>query len=238
MASELIERRNEEGGVVELWRRDDHYDVIVDGRTVLSSERRRGEESMSELALAPWQGRDDITVLVGGLGMGQLVRAFLQSPAVARIDVVEASQAIIDWERQYFTDVNGGATKDRRVHVHHGELSEWLRGGAAMNVLRTGWMVFAVDTDEWPDLSRPGNWLFYGDEGISLLESGLRPGGVLVMWAKQRDDALLRRMHARLQNVIKIAVPVELGGESSLDYVYRGRRPPPAQTAGAGGMPN
>jgi spermidine synthase len=217
-ADGLVERREEGGGVLELHRRGIDYDVIVEGRTIMSSDARRSERSLAELALAPWIGRDDLTVLVGGLGMGYLVRSLLESPAVARVDVVEASQAIIDWEARYF----GGVAKDARVRIHHAELDAFLR---APKPLPAGWLVFAVDTDDFPySLTRPENAALYEDDGLRLLEDALRPGGVLTIWATEKHDDLFKRMWARFQNVIKIGVPVDVRGHSSIDYVYRGRR--------------
>jgi hypothetical protein len=54
----------------------------------------------------------------------------------------------------------------------------------------------------------------------------LRPGGVLGLWSAAREPELLQRMHARMKNVAEIVVPVDVDDGSSLDYVYRGRRPP------------
>jgi spermidine synthase len=228
-AHEVVERREEAGGAIELHRRGTEYDVVVEGRTVMSSDVRRSEGSLAELALAPWTGRDDLTVLVAGLGMGHLARAFLQFPTVARVDVVEASQAIIDWEAQHF----GNVAKDARVRIHHAELGEFLRGAKP---LPAGWLVFAVDTDEFPyGLSRPENAALYQDDGLRLLEDALRPGGVLTLWATEKHDDLFKRMWARFQNVIKIGVPVEVRGHSSIDYVYRGRR---VAAATQGALPN
>jgi hypothetical protein len=48
----------------------------------------------------------------------------------------------------------------------------------------------------------------------------MRGGGVLGVWTTQRDDELNTRMHRRLQNVSRVAVPASDG----LRYIYRGRR--------------
>jgi spermidine synthase len=221
-ADGLVEKREENGGVIELHRRGMEYDVIVEGRTIMSTDVRRSERSLAELALAPWAGRDDLTILVGGLGMGFLARAFLESAAVARVDIVEASQAIIDWEAKYF----GGIAKDPRVHIHHADLAGFL--GRA-KPLPAGWLVLALDTDDFPyTLARPENAALYSDDGLRLLEDGLRPGGVLTIWATEKNDDLFKRMWGRFQNVLKIGVPVDVRGHSSIDYVYRGRRVPSA----------
>ena len=52
------------------------------------------------------------------------------------------------------------------------------------------------------------------------------PAACSRVWSAQREVEFVRRMNARFVNVAEMAVPVEVGGKSSLDYVYRGRRAP------------
>lgn len=229
---DVIERAVEEGGVtLELRRRGDAYDVFCGGRRLIASDARRSERSLAELALAPWRGRDDVTVLVAGLGMGFLLRAILDLPGVARVDVVEASPSIVAWEARYFAALNGDAVRDPRVHVHAMELSAFLKAlrlGGLPGAPPDGWMALVMDIDEGPAATtRAANASFYTEEGLERLEHALRPGGVLGLWSPAREPELVKRLGARFQNVAEIAVPVEIGDQAALDYVYRGRRPPP-----------
>jgi spermidine synthase len=237
--SELVDRRVEEGGAtVELYRRGEAYEVVLDGRRVVSSDARRSERSLVELALAPLRGRDDIAACLGGLGMGFTLRALLDAPGVQRVDVAEASPAIVEWEARYFAGLNGDALKDPRVKLHRMELSTLLKqhrlsSGAELPA-EGGWFAIILDLDEGSHrLTRPGNAVHYTDEGLARLEEALRPGGVLALWSPERETELVRTLHARFQNVAEIVVPVEIDGQSSLDYVYRGRRhaPPPTKPA-------
>ncbi|HZS41533.1 MAG TPA: spermidine synthase [Polyangia bacterium] len=231
---ELIDRQVEDGAVtVELHRRGEAYEVVLDGRRVVASDVRRSERSLVELAMAPLRGRDDITVLLAGLGMGFTLRAVLDTPGVTRVDVVETSAAIIGWDSRYFAGLNGDALKDPRVKLHHVELGAFLkqlRLGAAPDLPTEGYLLFLLDLDEGPaTLSRPGNAGFYTDEGLERLEAPLRPGGVLGLWSSARDIDLMKRMQRRFQNVAEVVVPVELEDKMVMDYVYRARRHPPPQ---------
>jgi spermidine synthase len=226
-ARKLVDRRLEGDLVLELFRRETAWDVDIDGRRAMSTDRRGSERSLVELTLAPWQGRDDISVLLGGLGMGFTLRAVLDTPGVSRVDVVEISPAILSWEASYFAELNQGAARDPRVTIHQAELAAFLAPGTASLPVPGGWFACILDLDEWPTLvSLPGNRALYEQAGLELLESALRPGGVLGLWTSQRDDRLLERLTSRLTSVTKVAVPVELDGAARLDFVYRGRRGP------------
>jgi spermidine synthase len=226
----LLDRRVEDGATIELVQRGEAFDVLVDGRRVMRSDARRAETQLVELALAPLGQRDDITVVLAGLGMGFTLRALLDAPGVVRVDVVESSRAVLEWETRHFAGLNGDALADARVHLHALDLAAFLKSlrvGALQRPAGDGWLALILDLDEGPDTpSRAGNEAFYGDDGLARLEEALRPGGVLALWSAAREPALLQRLHARLKNVAEIVVPVELDERASLDYVYRGRRPP------------
>jgi spermidine synthase len=227
---EVLETRVEETATLELVRRGEALEVRVDGRSVMRSDQRRGEQSLIELVLAPLGQRDDVTVLLAGLGMGFTLRALLNWPTVKRVDVVESSRAVIEWEARHFAGLNGDVLKDPRVKLHATDLAAFLKAvriGVEPMPENNGWLALVLDLDEGPgQVWRAGNESFYSDEGIERLEAALRPGGVLATWSSRREPELVKRMHARLQNVAEVAVPVDIEGQGGLDYVYRGRRVP------------
>src|SRR5436305_15253873 len=113
MSDEVLARSVEEdGATLELKRRGSAFELLLDGRRVLDSEIRRAERQLIELALAPLRDRDDVSLLLGGLGMGFTLRAALDATQVKRVDVVEGSSAILDWEAQHFAQLNGDALRD------------------------------------------------------------------------------------------------------------------------------
>lgn len=233
---EVLDRRVEDGALLELVRRGEALDVLVDSRRVLRSDARRGEQQLVDLLRAPLGQRDDVTLVLGGLGMGFTLRALLDAPGVQRIDVVEGSPAMREWEARHFAGLNGDALKDPRVRLHgvdFGTFVKALRTGDIERPAGDGWLGLLLDFDEGPQrLWRAANDALYDDDGVERLESVLRPGGVLTLWSATREPALLQRLHARFKNVAEVVVPVELDGAPALDYVYRGRRAPHAD-AGA-----
>jgi spermidine synthase len=236
---EVIDRRvTPEGTELALIKRGDDYEIVYDGNFLMASDCRRSERTLAELAMAPLSQRDDVTILIAGLGMGHTLRAALDSPGVVRVDVVEISDAVVDWNRTYFKALNGNALDDPRVHLHQVELLAFLKQirYTPVEEVKDGWLAFLLDVDNgpsWP--TRPQNAGLYTDEGLGRLEGALRHGGVLAVWSAQREVEFVRRMNARFVNVAEMAVPVEVGGKANLDYIYRGRRAPEPRPAGGGG---
>lgn len=228
-----------DGQEMVLLRRGEAFEIQLEGQCAMASDARRSERSLVELALAPLSLRDDITVLVAGLGMGHLLRAVLDQPKVVRVDVVEMSSAVIEWNRRHFGPLNGDALLDGRVHLHHADLLGFLKQTRYSPIpeVEEGWLAVILDVDNGPDwLTRSANAAIYTDDGLARLETSLRHGGVLALWSAERALEFYRRMHARLANVAELAVPVEIGGRSSLDYVYRGRRRPEPRSGTGGKM--
>jgi spermidine synthase len=228
--AELDRRVEPDGRLLTLHRRGEQYEIRIDGRPVVQSGER-SERALAELALAPLTGRDDLTVLLAGLGVGRILRALLDSPAVRRVDVIEGSAAIAEWAAGPLAGLNRDALQDPRVHLHQKELSLVLK--AHQQTGQEGWLALILDLDEGPALLwHSGNAVYYTEAGIDRLTEALRPGGVLGLWSPAREPELARLLHCRLQNVAEVAVPVEVEGQNRLEYVYRGRRPAPSPNPG------
>jgi spermidine synthase len=56
-------------------------------------------------------------VLIVGGGDGGVLREVLKHPSIARVDLCEIDQSVIDLSLRFFPDISKGAFDDRRVHV-------------------------------------------------------------------------------------------------------------------------
>ncbi|MBL9003171.1 MAG: hypothetical protein JNJ46_02930 [Myxococcales bacterium] len=200
-------------------------------RLLMASANRRCEGELINFVMGPLRDRNDITVLLAGLGMGYTLAALLQSPRVIRVDVVEHSPAIIEWNRSHLSTLhNEPPLSDSRVHVHAMGLSDYLRNmryGAipGLQLENGGYLAVVLDLDHGPSaLLRAQNASLYSDDGLHDLEDALRAGGVLALWSAQREPELLARMGSRFQNLAEVAYPVDVPGSTGLDYLYRGRK--------------
>lgn len=229
---EFVERQvDPDGTTLELYRNGEDYEILVNGKRIEGSAVRRSERSLVELALAPLRDRDDVTVLLAGLGIGFGLRALLDSAIVKRVDVVESSPAILAWEARYFAALNGDVRKDPRVHTHQADFGAFLKqvrlGQVIDPSLANGWLALFLDVDvSSSELTRDLNQSFYSAQGLESFESVLRPGGVFALRSAKREVDLLRLLNGRFQNLAEVAVPIESEGQMLLDYVYRARRAP------------
>ncbi len=223
-----------DGESLQLRRAKDGFEILDSGRVVMASALRRSERELINVGMVPLRDRHDITVLLAGLGMGHVLSALLESPRVIRVDVVEHSAAIIEWNRSHLQTLHKEPPlADPRVHLHQMSLSAYLRALryktiADLTLEGGGYLSVILDLDEGPSqLLRPQNADLYGDDGLADLEEALRPGGVLALWSSVREVELMDRLKGRFQNIAEIVVPVDVPGSPGLDYIYRARRRPP-----------
>jgi hypothetical protein len=210
------------------------FEIHAGGQLYISSALRRSERELTNVGMVALRDRNDITVLIAGLGMGHLLAAVLENPRVVRVDVVEHSSAIINWNRSHFAALHRAPPlDDPRVHVHQMGLSAYLRAFRykalpTVQLEDSGYLAILLDLDEGPShLLRAKNADLYSEDGLTDLEETLRPGGVLALWSQAREVAFIEQLKGRFQNIAEIVIPVEVPGSPGLDYLYRARRRPP-----------
>jgi spermidine synthase len=225
---ELLDETLEDGVKLRLVRRAGLCEVWRGGVRLFGEARRREDRAFAEFATAPLGGRDDLEIVLAGLGTGLLLRALLDIPGIKGVEVIERSPAVVRWCGAVLATANGGALADPRVKVTTGE----LRARLSAHDAPTGRFGVFLDLDATTEsLSEPGNATLYDAGGVALLSSALRPGGVLAIASERREPELLRHLSQRLQNVAEIAAPVD-AEPGKLDYFYRARRPAQAQARG------
>ena len=166
------------------------YEVLVDGKFLMASHGAHSERAMASLAherLRP--SKTEIGVLVGGLGAGHTLRAALDLPGVDRVVVAEIGHKVVDWNRQYFAEVNDGAVSDPRVEVRIADLADVLTDS------HEDFDLVLLDVDNGPGwLAAEGNAGLYTADGIRACLDALRPGGVLAVWSPQANPGFLAVM--------------------------------------------
>lgn len=180
---ELRELRTEDGEI--------GYGIYLDGSFLMGSHGSHSERLMAPLArelISTDAG--ELTVLVGGLGAGHTLRAVLELPGAARVDVAEIGRAVVRWNRSWLAPFNGHAVDDPRVRVVIDDVRRVLAHRPR------SYDMILLDVDNGPGwLASEGNRRLYTTEGLRLCREALRAGGVLAVWSPSRN----RQLHEGLQ---------------------------------------
>ncbi len=183
---ELILRRRQ---VLSLGGRD-VWEVLLDGRFLMSSLVHDSERALTDLGLATLAEGSDASpalhVLVGGLGLGYTAATALEAPGVTSVTVVDALPAVIDWHRRGLVPLGETLAHDPRCTLMAGDFfaqaAEGTLGGDSRPA--AGWDAILVDIDHSPRaLLHPSHEAFYAVDGLTRLRGQMAPGGVFALWS-------------------------------------------------------
>lgn len=196
------------------------YEIIYNGVFLMASYNELSEKRLAALAIEPLVSeRQDIRVLVGGLGIGYTLRAALDCKGVQAVDVVEIEEYVIRWARSFFKELNGYACSDKRVNLIEMDLGDYL-----LKTEKT-YDAIILDIDNGPSwLSLASNERLYEKSTLRRIKGLLRDNGVFAVWAAQKSAIFQQR----LENVFgrtELITLQELGRDCrKTDYfIYRAR---------------
>ncbi len=223
----VLARHTTNTGEIQLQRRllvdgEDVFEIIADGVFLMSSQSHWGEQVLAQQALMEIEQQvpTDRRVLIGGLGMGFTLQETL-AHAVSKVDIVEISDHVIDWNRRYFTRLNNRALSDPRAQLIQDDLHSVLH-----QTKPASYAAIILDVDNGPSwLAHDQNARLYTDPSLAAWSTLLVPNGVLAVWSAQREPDFMEQMKRHFRNVAEIAVPLpNAKGRIGSDYVYRGTR--------------
>jgi spermidine synthase len=203
----VIDRAVTERGEIVLRRRGDDYEIISNGVFLMDTRNGESERLLVTAALDAFGAPAD--VLIGGLGVGFSLGEAVRSASPKTITVVEIEPTVIAWHRDH---LGAAGLADPRVRVVRADLLAHLADRA------DEYDVICLDIDNGPEWTvTDDNRALYGDRGLSLLRSRLRPGGVLAVWSAAESAAFVSRL-AAVGPVTTMRVPVPRG-EPDVVYV-------------------
>ena len=208
----LRERTDEAGTTV--------HELVVAGVFAMDSVDTSTETALAlrSLERVETPGR----VLVGGLGLGFTAWQVLKDSRVRAVDVVEIEEDLVQWARLGLTPTLGVLARHPRVRVHARDVATVLAGedGEA-----TGpWDLVLLDVDNGPSfLVHQDNERLYSPPVLTTALSAVAAGGVLAIWAAQREPELLGTLEA-LGPTEEVLLPVEREGRTLEYALYLTRR--------------
>jgi spermidine synthase len=207
----------------DLTARRDVYEVKLGDEFLMSSLFTVAEIELARLALA-LHDQSDLTVLVGGLGLGYTAQAALDDPKVAAVTVVEAAEPVLDWHRRNLIPDTAGLAADARCKLVH---DDFFRLVALEPVITYDAILLDIDHTPRHHLAG-GNADFYRAAGLSAMSRHLEPGGVFALWSDDPPDDQFGTVLAEVfgetsAELVRFDNPIT-GGESS-NTIYLARYP-------------
>jgi spermidine synthase len=188
-------------GVLSLRRRRslttgaDIYEIKLGDEFLMSSAFTVAEIELARLALAALQ-RNDLDVVVGGLGLGYTAQAVLENRSVRSLIVVDALAEVIEWHQQGLLPLGKQLTDDPRCRLVNGDffaMSDSVEGFDSSTPGR-GFDAVLVDIDHSPrNLLHPRHAALYAPAGLARLAGHLNPGGVFALWSNDPPDPAFER---------------------------------------------
>lgn len=182
-------------------------ELTLEHQFLMSNAVTVSECELATRAIAMHRGRD-LDVLIAGLGLGYTAKAALDSDRVARVEVVELVQGIIDWVASGVIPLGKELMADARFRAIQDDAFERLRGPAT-----TTHDLVLIDVDHSADerLGKSSD-SFYAQPDLVLAAQHLRPGGVFGVWSTAENSAFEAELRKTFDEVR--VEPVEFFNET------------------------
>jgi spermidine synthase len=202
------------------------YEVKLGDEYLMSSLFTVAEEELADLGLAAVDG-DDLSVLVGGLGLGYTAVAALRDARVESLTVIDRLGAVIGWHERKLLPVSAELVDDARTSLVEDDFFAVMRAAPAEG--HRGYSAILLDVDHSPRHQvDPTPADLYDAPGLGALDRHLATGGVFALWSDDPpDEEFLVELNAVFDDAVAHVVDFEnavTGGMSSNTvYVARSR---------------
>ncbi len=199
----------------------DVFEVKLGEEFLMSSLFTVAEEELATLGLAAVDGTD-LTVMVGGLGLGYTAVAVLADSRVRAMTVIDTLPAVIDWHRRGLLPVSATLTDDPRTELVLDDFFALMRREPAASA-RYDAILLDVDHSPRHQLD-PSHADLYTIDGMRALARHLEPEGIFALWSDDPpDDEFVARASAVFETVVAHVVdfdnPLTAGVSSNTVYV-------------------
>jgi len=170
----------------------DVYEVKLGEDFLMSSLFHEAERQLSKLGLEALE-KDDLDMVVGGLGLGYTAAAALEDPRVSSLVVIEYLAPVIEWHRNGLVPLGETLSSDQRCRLAHADffaLSQDAENSFDPLNPEKKHDAILLDIDHTPtNVLHQTNVRFYTEEGLKELARHLKPDGVFALWADGEPEA-------------------------------------------------
>ncbi len=203
-------------------------EITLDHQLLMSSYNTVSERALADEALARHPGHD-LSVLVGGLGLGYTAASALQSERIKRVEVIELFPAVVGFLRDGLVPLSSKLLEDPRFSVREGDVYATLR-----EPTNERWDVVLIDVDHAPDDHLgAGNESFYTESGLVRAKHHLAPGGILAVWSYAESSPFVDALRAAfaIVEVVPVIYVNDLVDEEHTDWLFVARDEPASSGA-------
>lgn len=169
----------------------DIYEVKLGEEFLMSSMFVDAEEALSDLGLAQVKG-ENLSVVVGGLGLGYTAVAALKDPRIKELLVVDALETVISWHQKELVPLGKVLNADSRNRYVLGsffDLATAPETGFDPTADGKKFDAILLDIDHSPtEFLNPSNAGFYTTDNLTLMAEQLKPNGVFAMWSQNPPE--------------------------------------------------
>lgn len=230
---EILERTRTDLGELVLRTRQDLRlqrrvtEVLLNDEFLMSDAFTAGEIALTELGLASLAG-PELSVVVGGLGLGYTAATAQADDRVGEVLVIEALPEVIRWHEQ-------GLVEDadvRGCRLHEANFFAVAAGSEGFDPDVPGRVFDAIllDIDHSPRLTlAEDNAALYTVEGLRAMNRFLAPQGVFGLWSDEAPDEdflpILEAVYVSVAaEVVEFPNPYTGGNSANTVYVCVGQR--------------
>ncbi|UAW97247.1 hypothetical protein KEM63_10450 [Halopseudomonas nanhaiensis] len=160
------------------------------GGQLMNTRMHGSEDALAEIPCKRIASRQNVRVLIGGLGMGfTLAAALKQLRDDATVSVAELVPGVIEWNRGALGERAGLPLNDNRTKLINDDVVNVLKASA------TSFDAIMLDIDNGPEgLTHQHNTWLYSAGGLAACSRALRPGGLLAVWSASMDRQFSTRL--------------------------------------------
>jgi len=171
-------------------------EVTLNHEFLMSSLYTDSEQALAKIALDMHSG-DNLSVLVGGLGLGYTAHETLISKQVSQVTVVELLPQVIDWLQRGIIPLSATLQNNPRLTLIEGDIYGRLAGPPT-----DLFDVILIDVDHSPDERLDqASISFYTADGLRAARQHLSANGILGIWSYAESSPFTCALHEVFANV-------------------------------------
>ncbi len=210
-----------QAGTLTLRQRGSEFSIRTTETELMNSRLHGSEDALAELSYSRLNQKEDLRILIGGLGMGYtLAAALAKSDSKTLITISELIPAVVKWNRQHLGHLAGRPLDDPRVSIQEEDVVETIRRKKLF------WNAILLDVDNGPNgLIQKANDRLYSISGLKASFAALCPGGILAVWSSGPDEGFTARLNRCGFLTETLSVRARKTGKGARHTVWLAARP-------------